>query len=154
MSYTRDGQRLYMISTDEARLLDVKSGVVVPTHYRPEMGIFGIEFAEHNGKLLIRSLSLGWSAEASKMLKSGDELVAFGEGQNGPMRRITGFEVESVTELMQGFVGTYARVTILPRGKYGANNEQTVVLRRYAADYGVVRLLRPVQCHHQIGGTC
>lgn len=130
LSYTRDGRRLYMISRDEARLLDVKSGVVVPTHYRPEMGIFGIEFGEHNGKLLIRSLSLGGSAEASKLLKPGDELVAFGEGQNGEMRRITGSSVESVVELMQGFVGTYARVTILPRGKYGANNEQIVVLRR------------------------
>ncbi len=133
MRFTRDGQRLYMISTDEARLLEVKSGVVIPAQYMPVMGSLGIDLEERNGKLLIRSLLSGGSAEASDVLRSGDELVAFGEGQNEPMLRITGSKVKSISELMQGFVGTYARLTFLPRGKFGAKNEQTVVLRRYAA---------------------
>ena len=133
MRYTRDGQRLYKISTDEARLLDVKSGVVVPTQYRPVKAGLGIYLEERNGKLLIKSLLSGVSEEPGKVLKAGDELVAFGEGQNGEMRRITGSSVESINEEMQGFAGTYARLSVLPRGRYGVKNEQTVLLRRYAA---------------------
>lgn len=146
MRYTHDGKRLYMISRSESRLLEVKSGIVMPTQYRSEPGFFGVAFKERNGKLLIESLLAGGSAEASKLLQQGDELVGFGEGQSGSMRRMTGLSLESALKELAGFAGTYARITVLPRGKFGANNEQTVVLRRYAAarDGGSLQAPQPL----------
>ena len=146
MGYTHDGQRLYMISYGQAQLLEVKSGIVLPTEYRSEKGFFGLGFKEHNGKLLVDSLWPGGSAEASKLLQPGDELVGFGEGQNGPMRRMTGLSVKSAIDVIAGVAGTYARIKVLPRGKYGASNERTVVLRRYAAarDGGSLQAPQPL----------
>ena len=134
MKYTRDGKRLYMISFDQGRLLDVQSGVVVPTTYQQVMSAPGISLEERNGKLLIKSLVRGSSADVSESLQVGDELVAFSDGQNGEMNRITGWSLESATEALRGYDGTYARLTVLPRGRYGAKSEKTLTLRRTTAN--------------------
>lgn len=130
LRYTQDGKRLYMISRFESQLLDVQSGVVWPTQYQPVMAGLGINLEVHNGKLLIKSMVRGGSAAAGEALQVGDELVAFSEGQNGEMRRTTGWSLESATEALQGYAGTFARVTVLSRGSFGAKNEKTFTLRR------------------------
>ena len=133
IKYTRDGRRLYMISPSEACLLDVQSGVVVPTSYRQVKSDPGINLEQRNGKLLIKSLVRGGSADVSESLQVGDEILAFSNGQNGKMERITGWSLESAKEALRGYNGTYARLTVLPRGRYGAKNEKTLTLRRTVA---------------------
>ena len=130
IKYTQDGRRLYMISTSEASLLDVQSGVVMPTTYRQIKSDPGINLEQRNGKLLIKSLVRGGSADVSEALQVGDELLAFSNGQNGKMERITGWSLESAKEALKGYNGTYARLTVLPKGRYGAKNEKTLTLRR------------------------
>jgi WD40 repeat protein len=133
IKYTQDGRRLYMISTSEACLLDVQSGVVTPTTYRQIKSDPGINLEQRNGKLLIKSLVRGGSADVSEALQVGDELLAFSNGQNGKMERITGWSLESAKEAFKGYNGTYARLTVLPKGRYGAKNEKTLTLRRTIA---------------------
>jgi WD40 repeat protein len=133
LRYTQDGKQLYMISTDQGRLLDVRSGVVLPTQYQQVISGPGINLEERNGKLLVKSLARGSSADASEALQVGDELVAFSEGQNGEMQRITGWSLKSMTEALQGYPGTFARLTVMPRGRYGAKYEKTLTLRRTSA---------------------
>lgn len=133
MKFTQDGKRLYMISRSEARLLDVQSGSVIPTQYNPITSGPGINLEERNGKLLIKSLVRGSSADTSEALQVGDELVAFSDGQNGEMERITGLSLTSMTEHLQGYAGTFVRLTVMPKGRYGAKNEKTLTLRRNTA---------------------
>jgi len=130
LSYTPDGKQLYMISRDQAILLDVLSGVVIPSQYRPVTAGPGINLEEHNGKLLIKSLVRGSSADAGEGLLAGDEIVAFSEGRNGEMRRVTGWSLESASDALKGYAGTFVRLTVLPRGRYGSKNEKTLILRR------------------------
>ncbi len=130
LSYTPDGKRLYMISIDQAVLLDVQSGVVIPSQYRPVTAGPGINIEEHNGKLLIKSMVRGSAADAGEGLHAGDEIVAFSEGRNGEMRRITGWSLKSATDALKGYAGTFVRLTVLPRGRYGSKYEKTLTLRR------------------------
>jgi WD40 repeat protein len=130
MKFTDDGKRLYMISRSEARLLDVQSGSVIPTQYNPITSSPGINVEERNGKLLVKSLVRGSSADASEALQVGDEIVAFSDGQNGEMERITGWSLESTNEHLQGYAGTFLRLKVMPKGRYGAKNEKTLTLRR------------------------
>lgn len=130
MKFTDDGKRLYMISRSEARLLDVQSGSVIPTQYNPITSSPGINVEERNGKLLVKSLVRGSSADASEALQVGDEIVAFSDGQNGEMERITGWSLESTNEHLQGYAGTFLRLKVMPKGRYGSKNEKTLTLRR------------------------
>ena len=130
IKFTPDGKRLYMIARSEARLLDVQSGSVIPTQYNPITSGPGINLEERNGKLLVKSLVRGSSADASESLQVGDEIVAFSDGQNGEMERITGWSLKSTTEHLQGYAGTFIRMTVMPKGRYGAKNEKTLTLRR------------------------
>jgi len=130
LGYTQDGKRLYMILERDTLLLDVQSGVVVPSRYESVMSSPGINVEERNGKLLIKSLARGSSADSGEMLQPGDELLAFSEGQNGKMERITGWSLKSMTEALQGYSGTFFRLTVMPKGRFGAKNEKTLVLRR------------------------
>jgi len=130
LGYTQDAKRLYMISTRDACLLDVQSGVVAPSRYESVMLSPGINLEERNGKLLIKSLARGSSADSSEALQPGDELLAFSEGQNGKMERITGWSLKSMTEALQGYSGTFFRLTVMPKGRFGAKNEKTLILRR------------------------
>ena len=104
LRYTQDGKRLYLISQYESQLLDVQSGVVVPSQYQPVMAGLGINLEVHNGKLLIKSMVRGGAAAASEALQVGDEVVAFSEGQNGEMRRVTGWSLDSATDGNSTFV--------------------------------------------------
>ncbi|MFO0979083.1 MAG: hypothetical protein U0996_21920 [Planctomycetaceae bacterium] len=130
MKYTQDGKRLYMISESDTHLLDVSSGTVIPTTNRHMQSDPGINIERRNGKLLVKSLVPGGSADASESVQVGDELVAFSNGQNGEMERITGWSLEAAKTALEGYPGTFARVTILPRGQYGARNEKTLTFRR------------------------
>ena len=75
IKFTPDGKRLYMIARSEARLLDVQSGSVIPTQYNPITSGPGINLEERNGKLLVKSLVRGSSADARESLQVGDEPV-------------------------------------------------------------------------------
>ncbi|HQX50906.1 MAG TPA: hypothetical protein PLR25_13415 [Planctomycetaceae bacterium] len=130
LTFTQDGKRLYAVFYDESRLLELPSGDVIPTKYEAVMAGPGINLEERNGKLLVRSLLKDSSADAGHELKPGDELVAFGESQNGKMKRLTGQSVMDATKVLQGYGGTFVRLTFLPRGRYGAKNEKTIILRR------------------------
>ncbi|MBL8819858.1 MAG: hypothetical protein JNL58_27785 [Planctomyces sp.] len=130
MRYTPDGKRLLMISTYESRLLDVQRGAIVPSQHQPLLAVPGVNLEVRNGKLLIKSLVRGGSADASESLHVGDEIVAFSNGRNGKMERTTGSSVKSVSEAFEGYAGTFLRLTVMPRGKHGSKNEKTVTLRR------------------------
>ncbi len=130
LTFTQDGKRLYAIFYDESRLMELPSGDVISTKYEAVMAGPGINLEERNGKLLVKSLLKDSSADAGHELQPGDELVAFSEGQNGTMARLTGRSVMDATRVLQGYGGTFVRLTVLPRGRYGAKNEKTIILRR------------------------
>jgi WD40 repeat protein len=46
------------------------------------------------------------------------------------LKPLTGRSIMDATKVLQGYGGTFVRLTVLPRGRYGAKNERTIILRR------------------------
>lgn len=66
--------------------------------------------------VLIRSIVPGGPADLSGKLKSGDRIVAVGQGENGPMVDVVGWRTDDVVDLIRGKKNTSLRLDVLPAG--------------------------------------
>lgn len=74
----------------------------------------GAQLQARDDYTVIVSLIPGGPAAKSAKLKTGDRIVAVGEGQNGPLVDVVGWRIDDVTHLIRGKKGTTVRVEILP----------------------------------------
>jgi WD40 repeat protein len=117
MAYSRDGKRLFMISTRGSHLLDVAKGRPIPFETKQEPGYVGIRIEQRNGKLLISQVQPGGPVALSGSIQVGDELIAVGQAKGGGWNGLIGSSVQQGLKLLRGPAGTHLRLKIVPRGE-------------------------------------
>ena len=130
MAYSKNGERIYMISRSRRILLDTLTGSRIETKRAVTPGYLGFRLGKQSGKLQITHLWEGGPVAAIDGIQVGDELVGIGDGRNGNMRDVAGRSLKDALDLLAGPAGTYVQLRILPRGKFGKHNVSTHVVRR------------------------
>lgn len=123
MGYSRNGSRILMLSEREQVLLDSRTlRAAPPAKLTIERGFVGLFLEQRNGKLLTKSLSPEGPVDRLGKVNVGDELVSFGEGASGAMRRLLGDNPNSALERLRGPAGSKIRIGIIHRGELEPKN--------------------------------
>lgn len=133
ISYSKDGSRLFMISESKRVLLDSRSIEPIEFDYNANVsdGYLGVSFEIRSGKILVKALTDGGPVSAAGKINVGDEVTGVGEGRGGGIKRVLGFSLDKVIELLQGDAGSYVRLEVIPKGQFKA---VVHTIRRQAAE--------------------
>lgn len=74
----------------------------------------GAVLQKQDDVVVIRQVVPGGPAALSGMLKSGDRIVAVGQGKDGPMEDVIGWRIDDVVEKIKGPKGTVVRLDKIP----------------------------------------
>jgi DNA-binding beta-propeller fold protein YncE len=154
MAYTKDGERIYMISQYQSMLLDTLTASRIESKYTVSPGYLGVSLEKQSGKLLIKRIYEEGPLAKIDAIQIDDELLGVGEGRKGRVVDVTGRSVQQVIELLKGPAGTYLQLRILPRGQVGQQNARTHVVRRQPGEMvnGAIRFkdLAPADTAEQV----
>ena len=130
ISYSKSGERIYMIDNNQSLLLDTLTGEKVDFDFEVKPGYLGLSLEKQSGKLQISRISQEGPVAAIDGIAVGDELLGLGEGRGGELLNMTGRDVAEAVGYMKGPAGTYLRLRILPRGQFNEANAKTYIVRR------------------------
>lgn len=94
----------------------------------------GAIMQEQDGQVVVRSLLAGGPAARSGQLKVGDQIVAIGQGDQGPWVDVVGRRVEDIVALVRGKNGTPVRLGVVPAGGTGQTQRITLTRARVALE--------------------
>lgn len=134
MGFTRDGKRLFGVSEQSRRIIDVATGSEETARTSLPAGFLGLNVAQKNGKIIIASMSPDGPLAKVGTIKVGDELFGIGMSQTGEIKSVVGASPDGVRETIRGPAGTYLRLSIIPQGKL--TPELFTVRREFAASRG------------------
>ena len=104
-----------------ARTLDPHSSYMSPRHseeYRIQMSLsyqgIGASLQLDDDYVTILDIILGGPAAIDGRMKPKDRIIAVGQGENGPMVDVIGWQLDDVVQLIRGASGTLVRLQILP----------------------------------------
>jgi len=129
IAYSKDGSRLFMISSDRAELLRRSTLSKLPFENTIEDGEIGIRLESRNGKLLIADVFAGSPADEIEGISAGDELVGIGQGRTGEMIDLLGASVDRAISQLRGPAGGWLQLNVVKRGRFSS---KTYTLRRQA----------------------
>ena len=134
MGFTRDGQRLYGVSEQARRIIDIATGSEETVRTTLPVGFIGMNVVRQNGKIVISSITPEGPLAKLDKVKVGDELCGIGQSQTGEIVSVVGASPDKVRELLRKPAGTYLRLSVIPQGQL---TPETFTLRReFAANRG------------------
>ena len=99
----------------------------------------GAQLGEPDNYVTVVRILPGGPAAKSKALKSGDRIVAVGEGKTGKMTDVVGWRLDDVVKMIRGPKETTVRLRILPAGVLPGGTEKTLVLVRNTIELNAER---------------
>ena len=132
MGFTRDGQRLYGVSEQARRIIDIATGSEETVRTTLPVGFIGMNVVRQNGKIVISSISPEGPLAKLDKVKVGDELCGIGQSQTGEIVSVVGASPDKVRELLRKPAGTYLRLSVIPQGQL---TPETFTLRRDVDDF-------------------
>ena len=130
ISYSKNGERIHLIGTNQSQLVDTLTGEKIDFDFDVKPGYLGLSLEKQSGKLLVSRISPGGPVAAIDEIAVGDELLGLRDGRSGELLDMTGRDVAEAIRYMQGPAGTYLQLRILPRGQFNDSNAKTYVVRR------------------------
>jgi hypothetical protein len=116
IGYSRDGGRLVLLGGDKRKLYHVQEKVAYVLQGKIPTGYLGMNLQRRNGKVLFHTIAPGGPLHGLGTIAAGDELVAVGEGEEGPMKQLIGESTKRAVELLSGPVGSVVRLAVIHEG--------------------------------------
>lgn len=130
MGFSRNGEKLMIISDYDRRLVDMTVGSDRQIPSKPNPGRLGLGLEQRNGKLLVSSITSGSPIEKNGEIKIGDELMGIGEGRGEEILKTFGWTVDNAIAKLAGPAGAYVQLKLMPKGK---STPKTHIVRRMPA---------------------
>ena len=83
-------------------------------HMRLDYQGIGALLGERDAEVVVERILPGGPSEKYGKLKSGDQIVSVGQGEDGPMKDVIGMRLRDVVKLIRGESGTVVRVGVVP----------------------------------------
>ncbi len=133
IGYSKNGERLFMISESKRKLLDSRSGRAIKFDYNARFakGHLGLSCVLRGGKIIVKEINDGGPAQKLKKIRKGDEITGIGEGRGGRITRVLGYSLDRFVKLLQGEAGSFVRLQVIPKGEFESDIH---TLRRQAVD--------------------
>ncbi|MCL2743178.1 MAG: PDZ domain-containing protein [Planctomycetaceae bacterium] len=81
------------------------------------MGMTGVSLNMQDGYVVIKDVIKGSPAAASGEIHPQDRIAGIGQGKDGAILDVTGFQLADISQLMRGNRGSIVRLKVLPGGK-------------------------------------
>lgn len=86
-------------------------------HMRLSLEGIGALLQSEDGTTVVKEVVVGGAADKDGRLKPGDQVLAVGDGKDGPMEDIVEMKLRDVVKLIRGKAGTTVRLEVLPSGQ-------------------------------------
>ncbi|MCC5793384.1 MAG: carboxy terminal-processing peptidase [Chromatiales bacterium] len=120
-----------------ARTLDPHSGYLSPRQseeYRIQMSLsyqgVGASLQLNDDLVTVLNIIPGGPADIDGRIKANDRITAVGQGEDGEMVDVVGWQLDDVVQLIRGRQGTVVRLQILPADALPGSQERVVDLVR------------------------